>query len=84
MINTLSPCTKKGNMLSQAHKGLQSIYNYVCRIIYNIFIFLVFPNNATKVVYAVISIPLVILYIWAFMWFACALDDLCYYSNVGV
>ena len=84
MINTLSPCTKKGNMLSQAYKGLENIVMDVCRIIYNIFIFLVFPNNATKVVYAVIFIPLVILYIWAFMWFACALDDQCYYSNVGV
>lgn len=71
-------------MLSQAYKGIQAIYNYVSRIIYNIFIFLVFPNNSTKVVYAVISIPFVILYMWAFMWFACALDDQCYYNNVGV
>lgn len=84
MINTLSPCTKRGNMLSQGHKGLQSIILYVCRIIYNNFIFLAYPNKTTKLVYAVISIPLVIAYIWAFMWFACALDDQCYYRNVGV
>ena len=84
MINTLSPCTKRGNMLSQGYKGLQAIYNYVCRILYNNFIFLANPNKTTKLVYAVISIPLVIAYIWAFMWFACALDDQCYYRSVGV
>ncbi len=83
MINTLSQCTKKGNMLSQAHKGIQAIYNYVCRIIYSIIVFIVFPNSAVKLVYAVILIPLVIFYIWAFLWFACALDDKCYYDNVG-
>lgn len=83
MINTLSQCTKKGNMLSQAYKGIQSIVEQVCRIIYSIIVFIVFPNSAVKLVYAVILIPLVIFYIWAFLWFACALDDKCYYDNVG-
>ena len=83
MINTLSQCTKKGNMLSQAYKGIQSIVEQVCRIIYSIIVFIVFPNSAVKLVYAVILIALVIFYIWAFLWFACALDDKCYYDNVG-
>jgi len=83
MINTLSQCTKKGNMLSQAYKGIQSIVEQVWRIIYSIIVFIVFPNSAVKLVYAVILIPLVIFYIWAFLWFACALDDKCYYDNVG-
>lgn len=83
MINTLSQCTKRGNMLSQAYKGIQSFYNYVCRIIYILLVFFIFPNNTIKIVYTVISIPLVIFSIWAFLWFACALDDKCYYDNVG-
>lgn len=84
MINTLSLCTKRGNMLSQAYKGIQGIISEVCRIIYSICIFLVFPNKTIKIVYTVISLPLVIAYFWAFMWSACALDDQCYYRNVGV
>ena len=83
MINTLSQCTKKGNMLSQAYKGIQSIVEQVWRIIYCIIVFIVFPNSAVKLVYAVILIPLVIFYLWACLWFACALDDKCYYDNVG-
>ncbi len=83
MINTLSLTTKKGNFLNQVYKGIQSILEQACRIIYILFVFFIFPNNTMKVVYTVIFIPLVIFYIWAFMWFACALDDKCYYDNVG-
>jgi hypothetical protein len=36
-----------------------------------------------KLVYAGILIPLVLLEIWALFWFVCALDDKCYYDNVG-
>ena len=83
MINTLSLTTKKGNLLNQVYKGIQSILEQACRIIYILFVFFILPNNTMKVVYTVIFIPLVIFYIWAFMWFACALDDKCYYDNVG-
>ena len=83
MINTLSLCTKRGNMLSQAYKRIQGIISEVCRIIYISFIFFIVPNYTMKIVYSIILVPLVMFYIWAFFWFACALDDKCYYDNVG-
>ena len=82
-INTLSLCTKRGSLLNQAYKGIQGLISEVCRIIYSIIVFFISPNIAVKTIYAIILIPLVILEIWGLFWFLCALDDKCYYDNVG-
>ena len=83
MINTLSLSTRRGNLLNQAYKGIEGIMSDLCRIIYNIIVFFIFPNITVKTIYAIIFIPIVILEIWGLFWFLCALDDKCYYDNVG-
>ena len=70
-------------MRNQAHKGINSLISSTCRIIYIIFVYFANPNPFMKLVYAGILIPLVLLEIWALFWFVCALDDKCYYDNVG-
>lgn len=41
-------------------------------------------SRGFKITAIAIGCCLTIIYLWAAMWFLCALDDVCYAANVGV
>ena len=41
-------------------------------------------RKGLKITAIAIGCCLTIIYLWAAIWFLCALDDVCYYANVGV
>jgi len=87
-MHTFKVCPKtgiKGNSLgSKLIKTLLYLPKKLCRIIYIIFVTLRTPTPTIEVILTAIFIPILAIEIWAFFWFMCALDDLCYSRNAPI